>query len=103
MDHFSALYERLGVTLRPEDTAGESRYNDALATVVADLERVGLARPSEGAMCVFLPGFTGRDGQPVPLMVRKQDGGDTHPTPAPPAMRDTPPAPGAPRLDYVGS
>src|SRR5262249_40059267 len=37
MDHFSALYERLGVTLRPEDTAGESRYNDALPTVVAAL------------------------------------------------------------------
>jgi arginyl-tRNA synthetase len=101
MDHFSALYERLGVTLRPEDTAGESRYNDALATVVADLERVGLARPSEGAMCVFLPGFTGRDGQPVPLMVRKQDGGYTYATTDLAALRYRTQVLGARRVIYV--
>ncbi len=69
------LYERLGVTLRPGDVAGESRYNADLPGVVAELERLGLARPSEGAICVFPPGFTGRDGEPVPLIVRKQDGG----------------------------
>ena len=26
-------------------------------------------------MCVFPPGFTGRDGEPLPLIVRKRDGG----------------------------
>lgn len=75
MEHFSALYERLRVTLRPEDVAGESQYNPALADVVAELEAKGLAVPSNGAMCVFPPGFTGRDGEPTPLIVRKQDGG----------------------------
>ena len=44
-----------------DDVAGESRYNAALPAVVAELERLGLAQPSEGAICVFLPGFTGRD------------------------------------------
>src|SRR5262249_3507260 len=62
VEHFSEIYARLGVTLRPEDVAGESRYNAELPAVVADLERAGLARPSAGAICVFLPGFTGRDG-----------------------------------------
>jgi arginyl-tRNA synthetase len=101
MDHFSALYDQLGVTLRPEDIAGESRYNDALAALVSDLERVGLARPSEGAMCVFLPGFTGRDGQPVPLIVRKQDGGYTYATTDLAALRHRTQVLGARRVIYV--
>jgi arginyl-tRNA synthetase len=101
MDHFSALYDQLGVTLRPEDVAGESRYNDALAAVVSDLERAGLARPSEGAMCVFLPGFTGRDGQPLPLIVRKQDGGYTYATTDLAALRHRTQVLGARRVIYV--
>ena len=73
--HFSKLYAALGVTLRPDDVVGESRYNDALPDVVAELQAKGLARESEGAICVFPPGFVGREGEPVPLIVRKQEGG----------------------------
>jgi arginyl-tRNA synthetase len=75
MAHFSGLYRRLGVTLQPEHVAGESRYNEDLPSVVEELSRAALAKESEGAMCVFLPGFTGREGELVPLIVRKQDGG----------------------------
>jgi arginyl-tRNA synthetase len=101
VEHFSALYAQLGVTLRPEDIAGESRYNDDLAAVVADLERAGLARPSQGAICVFLPGFTGRDGEPVPLMIRKQDGGYTYATTDLAALRHRVQVLGARRVIYV--
>ncbi len=75
LEHLAALYAQLGVTLRPEHVLGESHYNPALAGVVAELERLGLARQSEGATCVFPPGFLGREGEPQPLIVRKQDGG----------------------------
>ena len=73
--YFTAIYERLGVTLREKDFAGESFYNDRLPAVVAELEEKGLAVPSEGALCVFPPGFTGKEDKPLPLIVRKQDGG----------------------------
>ena len=73
--YFSQLYERLGVGLRSEHVRGESSYNDALADVAAELERKGLARISDGALCAFPPGFTNRDNEPLPLIVRKQDGG----------------------------
>jgi arginyl-tRNA synthetase len=43
--------------------------------VVQELVDRGLARESAGAICVFPPGFTGRDSEPLPLIVRKQDGG----------------------------
>ena len=35
----------------------------------------GLLTESHGALCAFPPGFTGRDGSPLPLIVRKADGG----------------------------
>ncbi|WP_460476891.1 arginine--tRNA ligase [Brachybacterium huguangmaarense] len=73
--YFHRIYDALGVTLTDDDLAGESTYNDALAGVCADLEASGLAVVSDGALCVFPAGFTGRDEQPLPLIVRKSDGG----------------------------
>jgi arginyl-tRNA synthetase len=75
VEHFSQLYVALGVTLSPADVVGESAYNALLSGVVDELAQKGLARESEGAMCVFPPGFTGREGEPVPLIIRKQEGG----------------------------
>jgi arginyl-tRNA synthetase len=73
--YFMSVYERLGVTLQDGDFAGESAYNDALDGIVADLDRLGLLRDSDGAACVFPAGFTTREGEPLPLIVRKGDGG----------------------------
>jgi arginyl-tRNA synthetase len=42
---------------------------------MAELERLGLLVESDGALCVFPPGFTTREGNPLPLIVRKTDGG----------------------------
>src|SRR5262249_39775752 len=55
---------------------GESFYNPLLGDVVSELRTKGLLVESDGAMCVFPPGFTAKDGSPLPLIVRKKDGGD---------------------------
>ena len=73
--YFSQVYAKLDVTLTPEDVVGESYYNDALEGVVADLDALGLLEESDGARCVFPPGFTNRDGEPLPLIVQKRDEG----------------------------
>ncbi len=73
--HFNAIYRQLGVMLTDDDLRAESFYNPLLAPVIEDLEQKGLARQSEGALCVFPPGFADKDGQPRPLIVRKSDGG----------------------------
>jgi arginyl-tRNA synthetase len=73
--YFTSIYAELGVTLRPEDVVGESYYNDMLDDVVADLDRAGLLVESGGALCVFPPGFTNRDNEPLPLIVKKRDEG----------------------------
>lgn len=73
--YIDKIYERLHVTLTDADLAGESTYNDRLAEVCDQLERIGVARISDGALCSFPPGFTGREGEPLPLIIRKSDGG----------------------------
>jgi arginyl-tRNA synthetase len=73
--YFARVYAHLGVELRREHVRGESAYNPVLAEVAAELERKGLASVNDGALCAFPPGFTNRDGEPLPLIVRKQDGG----------------------------
>ncbi len=73
--HFETAYARLGVTLEPGDVRGESFYNPLLDETVTELESLGLLRVDEGALCAFPPGFVGRDGTPLPLIVRKSDGG----------------------------
>ncbi len=73
--YFNSIYRLLDVTLSDEDLAGESSYNEDLAGICQELENAGIATVSEGALCVFLDGFTGREGKPVPLIIRKSDGG----------------------------
>ncbi|HEX9968644.1 MAG TPA: arginine--tRNA ligase [Acidimicrobiales bacterium] len=73
--HFSAAYEQLGVKLASDDVRGESFYNDLLDDTVAELDKLGLLRLDDGALCAFPEGFTGRDGTPLPMIVRKSDGG----------------------------
>ncbi len=73
--HFVRVYAKLGVLLHGDDIRGESFYNDELAATVAELEAKGLITMNDGALCAFPPGFTNRDGEPLPLIVRKSDGG----------------------------
>jgi arginyl-tRNA synthetase len=73
--YYNTIYRKLGVTLTDADLIPESFYNPMLASVCDDLERAGVATISDGALCAFPPGFTGRDGQPLPLILRKSDGG----------------------------
>ncbi len=68
-------YARLRVTLTDDDIKGESFYNDMLAGVADDLTAMGLARVSDGALCAFPAGFANRDGEPLPVIIRKSDGG----------------------------
>ena len=74
-EYFNRIYSLLDVTLTDDDLAGESTYNDVLAEVCDELESKGLATISDGALCVFPDGFTGREGEPLPLIIRKSDGG----------------------------
>ena len=60
------VYGRLQISFDHE--LGESFYHDMLGTVVNELIQSGLARESEGAMCVFL------DDHEAPMIVRKRDG-----------------------------
>jgi arginyl-tRNA synthetase len=98
---FDAVYRRLDVTLTLDDIRGESSYNALLPDVVADLSAKGLARESEGALCVFPEGFTTKEGEPLPLIVQKSDGGYLYATTDLAALRQRVLELGAHRLVYV--
>jgi arginyl-tRNA synthetase len=80
MDYLHRIYGRLQVTLADADIKGESFYNDLLADTVARLEDEGLAVYDDGALVVFPAGFTGREGRPLPVIIRKRDGGYNYST-----------------------
>jgi arginyl-tRNA synthetase len=73
--YLTEIYELLDVELTKADTDGESSYNDVLGEIAQTLAEQGIAVDSEGALCVFSPDIRGRDGAPVPLIIRKSDGG----------------------------
>lgn len=75
IDHCQDVYERLDITLTRDDLDAESSYNDMLPEIVDELTGKGLITESEGALCVFLDEFKGKDGKPLPAIVRKSDGG----------------------------
>jgi arginyl-tRNA synthetase len=72
--HYQEIYNRLLVTLTDEHIRGESFYNDKLADIVGELKSKGLAKESDGAVCVFPEGFKNKEGQPLPFIIQKSDG-----------------------------
>lgn len=74
---YQEIYDLLDVKLIER---GESFYNLMLPVVVAELESKGLIEISDGAKCIFLEGFQNREGEPLPLMIQKSDGGYNYDT-----------------------
>lgn len=99
---FQAIYDRLDIRLSER---GESFYNPYLQAVVDDLKAAGLLVIDAGAGCVFLEGVSGKDGQPLPLIVQKSDGGFNYATTDLAAIRyrfaAAPAGDGAGRVIYV--
>ena len=75
---FDHIYGLLGVENLIE--RGESFYNQYLADTVKELIDKGIAVENQGAMCIFLDGYTNEEGNPLPLIVRKKDGGYNYAT-----------------------
>ncbi|MEO0758767.1 MAG: arginine--tRNA ligase [Cyanobacteria bacterium J06648_16] len=74
---FQKIYDRLNIEITER---GESFYNPLLPDVVQDLETLGLLEEDQGAKVVFLEGFTNKDGDPQPLIIRKSNGGYNYAT-----------------------
>jgi len=86
---FDTIYARLGVKF--DHALGESFYNPRLKTVVQELRDKGIARESEGAVCVFSDGslppkqdpfLVQKDGElkPNPCLIQKSDGAANYAT-----------------------
>lgn len=75
LSHCQDIYARLGVQLTEQDVRAESAYNEDLPTVVQELKAKGLLVEHDGAQCVFMDAFKGKDDELLPVIVQKKDGG----------------------------
>lgn len=74
---FQEIYDLMQVQILER---GESFYNPYLKEVVEELDQKGLITLSDGAKCLFLEGFQNREGEPLPILVQKSDGGYNYDT-----------------------
>ncbi|WP_329026504.1 arginine--tRNA ligase [Streptomyces sp. NBC_01423] len=73
--YFYSVFDKLDMEISDPDIVGESGYNDMLEETCRILEETGVAVRSEGALCVFFDDVLGPDGNKVPLIVKKSNGG----------------------------
>jgi len=95
LGHCEEVYEKLNVNLTRDDVRAESFYNDALPQVIEALDAKGTLTQSNGAKCVFL------EGDDVPVIVQKGDGGYLYATTDLAALRYRALELGAKRISYV--
>lgn len=72
MTEFYRIYDLLGVKI--DETLGESFYEDKMGQVIEEAKAKGMAKQSEGAWVIEIPGMK------VPLMLLKSDGATTYAT-----------------------
>ena len=97
---FEEVYSLLGIDKRLL-TRGESFYNSHLPQIIDSLDASGLLQESSGARCVFLDGYTNRNGEPLPMIVQKSDGGFMYSTTDLAAIRHRSSEEKADRILYV--
>ena len=78
--HFNEVYRMLDVLLNDDNLAGESIYEDLLPEVVDRLSNQDMIEESDGALVVFPEGWLNREKEPLPLIIRKGDGGYNYAT-----------------------
>ncbi|MCB4772538.1 MAG: arginine--tRNA ligase [Sulfurovum sp.] len=95
LGHCEEVYKKLDINLTRDNVRAESFYNELLAIVVANLDKSGLLRESDGAQCVFLK------EDEVPVIVQKRDGGYLYATTDLAALYYRANTLGAMRISYV--
>jgi len=99
---FDKIYKILNIEIIER---GESFYNPYLQSVVEDLKKKGILIEDKGAKCVFLEGINNKEGNSLPLIIQKKDGGFNYATTDLAALRyrfnKTPEGDGAIRIIYV--
>ena len=74
---FDEIYKTLNIKINER---GESFYNPYLKSIIQDLNDKKILVEDQGAKCVFLDGMTNKEGNPLPLIIQKKDGGFNYAT-----------------------
>ena len=74
---FDQIYKTLNIKIKER---GESFYNPFLKSIIEELNFKRILVEDQGAKCVFLDGMTNKEGNPLPLIIQKKDGGFNYAT-----------------------
>ncbi len=74
---YQEIYDLLDIKIT---NRGESFYNPFLKPLIDDLQQKNLLEISDGAKCIFLPEFKNRQGELLPFILQKSDGGYNYAT-----------------------
>lgn len=80
LSYFEEVYDLLGVLLTKDDVRGESFYDPLLGSVVDRLEQKALLKNESGAEVMYPGDWLNREGNPLPLIIKKSDGGYNYAT-----------------------
>ena len=99
---FDEIYKTLDIKIKER---GESFYNPFLKQVVEELQTKKISVEDQGAKCVFLEGMKNKEGNSLPLIIQKKDGGYNYATTDLAALKyrftKSPNGDGASRIIYV--
>ena len=74
---FDEIYNILKIKIKER---GESFYNIYLKSIIDELQSKNILVEDQGAKCVFLEGIKNKEGNPLPLIIQKKDGGYNYAT-----------------------
>ena len=74
---FNKIYNILNIKI---EERGESFYNKYLKKIIEELKSKNILVEDQEAKCVFLEGMKNKEGNPLPLIIQKKDGGFNYAT-----------------------
>lgn len=74
---YKKIYELLNIKIKYK---GESFYNDLIDPLIKQFEKKNIIEISNNAKCIYINGMLNKENMPLPLIIKKSDGGSNYAT-----------------------
>ena len=74
---YKKIYNLLNIKIKYK---GESFYNDLITPLIKKFERKKIIEISNNAKCIYIDGMRNKENLPLPLIIKKSDGGSNYAT-----------------------
>ncbi|CAB3976481.1 arginine--tRNA ligase [Candidatus Azoamicus ciliaticola] len=74
---YKKIYDLLNIKIKYK---GESFYNDLINPLIKKFEKKNIIEISNNAKCIYIDGMINKENLPLPLIIKKSDGGSNYAT-----------------------